>query len=156
MSKIARSSPQLEWVFASKGQIPPNAVQGGVEPDGKPLFVARQFHDGGLHVGKAAPHLGGLNIGYGGKEVHFDDYYVLVGDARCLKWVEAKGPVQPQNWIPLEGGHEQDGKELFIGKTRYEGGEHIGKVGTHFKQGINFGYGGKEKQADSYYVLSLV
>ncbi|KAK9760576.1 hypothetical protein K7432_015265 [Basidiobolus ranarum] len=149
--------PALDWVYASGGSIPPNAVQGGVETDGKPLFIARQFYQGGLHIGKAAPHLKGIAIGFGGKEISLKDYYVLCGDARQLRWVECHGTCNPDNWKPIEAGHENDGKPLFVAKTRYDGGEHIGKVGTHLKGGMCFGYGGKEKTTkDAYYVLAYL
>ncbi|ORX93510.1 hypothetical protein K493DRAFT_338247 [Basidiobolus meristosporus CBS 931.73] len=149
--------PAFDWIYASGGSIPPNAVQGGVEADGKPLFIARQFYQGGLHIGKAAPHLKGIAIGYGGKEISLKDYYVLCGDARQLRWVECHGTCNPDNWRPIEAGHENDGKPLFIAKTRYDGGEHIGKVGTHLKGGMCFGYGGKEKTTkDAYYVLAYL
>ncbi|KAJ1939190.1 hypothetical protein EC988_007383, partial [Linderina pennispora] len=47
----------FQWVSCSNGHIPPNAVQGGIERDGKPLFVARAMYKGGLHPGKAGPHI---------------------------------------------------------------------------------------------------
>lgn len=37
------------WVPASNGQVPPDAVQGGM--DGEPLFVARAKHEGDLIPG---------------------------------------------------------------------------------------------------------
>ncbi|ORY02974.1 hypothetical protein K493DRAFT_334396 [Basidiobolus meristosporus CBS 931.73] len=105
--------PMLDWVYASGGSIPPNAVQGGVESDGKPLFIARQFYQGGLHVGKVGPHLKSISLGYDGKEINLKDYYVLCGDARQLRWVECHGICNPDNWRPVEAGHESDGKPLF-------------------------------------------
>ncbi|KAK9768710.1 hypothetical protein K7432_000463 [Basidiobolus ranarum] len=149
--------PPYDWIYASGGAIPPNAVQGGVESDGKPLFIARQFYQGGLHVGKAAPHLKSISIGYGGKEINLKDYYVLCGDARQLRWVECHGVCKPDNWRPIEAGHESDGKPLFVSKTRYDGGEHVGKAGTHLNGGMSFGFGGKEKTTkDSYFVLAYL
>ncbi|KAI7833714.1 hypothetical protein BX661DRAFT_177398 [Kickxella alabastrina] len=66
----------LQWVSASNNHIPLNPVQGGIEKNGKPLFVARAMYKGGLHPGK-----GGCNIGWGHKEVAVADYQVLCGDA---------------------------------------------------------------------------
>ncbi|ORX88770.1 hypothetical protein K493DRAFT_319211 [Basidiobolus meristosporus CBS 931.73] len=154
MLKVARSLPEFEWVYASGGSIPPNAVQGGYESDGRPLFIARYFHKDGLHIGKAAPHLKGINFGYDGKEHCKKEYYVLCGPASKLHWVQCEGPVNPTNWVPLEAGREADGKELFIAKIKYEGGEHIGKAGEHLL-GICFPYGGKERIEASYYVLAI-
>ncbi|KAJ1838175.1 hypothetical protein LPJ57_011209, partial [Coemansia sp. RSA 486] len=42
----ANATRGLQWVNASNGQIPPQAVQGGVETDGTPLFVARAMYKG--------------------------------------------------------------------------------------------------------------
>jgi hypothetical protein len=42
-------------------------VQGGYEANGTPLYIGRGEYSGGVHIGKVAPHLGGLLIAYGGK-----------------------------------------------------------------------------------------
>ncbi|KAJ9061668.1 hypothetical protein DSO57_1018356 [Entomophthora muscae] len=91
------------WVKSSDGSIPPQAVQGGREIDGKPLYICRQWHKGGLHIGKTATHLNGCYIAYGGnlfsywcliwvgKEVFNKECYVLCGPATQLRWIECKG-----------------------------------------------------------------
>ncbi|KAK9719240.1 hypothetical protein K7432_004934 [Basidiobolus ranarum] len=152
-----QQKPKFEWVHATDGSVPPNAVQGGIEADGKPLFIARQYYQGGLHPGKAAPHLKGLAIGYAGKEITLKEYYVLCGDARQLRWIECKGPVRTDSWKPIEGCEEKDGKPLYVAKVRTQGGEHLGKTGPHLKGGMNYSYGGKEKtHKDTYYVLAYL
>ncbi|KAK9695892.1 hypothetical protein K7432_012746 [Basidiobolus ranarum] len=151
----AQSHPAVQWVYAKDGQIPPNAVQGGVEADGKPLYIGRQKYEGGLQIGKVAEHVKGLSISYANKEVILPDYYVLCGDGNQLRWVEHSGPAIAENFTPLEGGREADGQELYITKTRFEGGEQVGKSGPHLEEGMVFGYGGKSKSSNIYYVLSL-
>ncbi|KAK9716725.1 hypothetical protein K7432_006716 [Basidiobolus ranarum] len=145
----------VQWVYAKGGQIPPNAVQGGAEADGKPLYIGRQHYEGSEQVGKVAEHINGLAISYGNKEVVLPDYYVLCGDAKQLRWVECNGPASGESYTPLQAGKEADGKELYITKTRYEGGEQVGKSGPHIAEGMLFAYGGKSKSSNIYYVLSL-
>ncbi|KAJ2816538.1 hypothetical protein FBU31_006538, partial [Coemansia sp. 'formosensis'] len=86
----ANANRGIQWVSASDGFIPDRAVQGGVEKDGAPLFVARAIYKGGLHPGKAGRHIenGGCAIGFGHKEVNVREYQVLCGDASQLYWVK--------------------------------------------------------------------
>jgi hypothetical protein len=65
------------WIAGSGGQIPDGAVVCGRSADGDPLFVARANLNGGLHPGKIRFNLGAAFIGWGGKEVHVNDYEVL-------------------------------------------------------------------------------
>ncbi|KAI9503744.1 hypothetical protein BX070DRAFT_140733 [Coemansia spiralis] len=152
----ANSSRGFQWVSAAGGFIPPNAVQGGIEVDGKPLFVARAMYKGGLHPGKAAEHIqdGGCSIGYGHKEVNLGEYQVLCGDASKLKWINQINELIIQGFTPVEGGYEETGEPLFIAKTMYDGSQQLGKCAPHIKKGMSFPYGHKEKTADKYLVLA--
>ncbi|ORX69528.1 hypothetical protein DL89DRAFT_205938, partial [Linderina pennispora] len=146
------------WVSCSNGHIPPNAVQGGIERDGKPLFVARAMYKGGLHPGKAAPHLedGGCNIGWGHKEITVSDYQVLCGDASRLRWVKQEGSLSIQGFVPVQAGHEESGEPLYIAKTLVDGSQQLGKCAPHIKKGMSYPYGHKERDASEYMVLSYV
>ncbi|KAJ1668711.1 hypothetical protein IW140_001998 [Coemansia sp. RSA 1813] len=152
----ANSSRGFQWVTTKNNQIPPNAVQGGVEKDGKPLFVARAMYKGGLHPGKAGEHIqgGGCSIGFGHKEVNLNEYQVLCGSANNLKWVEQENSLVVQGFTPVEGGYEESGEPLFIAKTLYDGSQQLGKCGAHIKHGMSFAYGHKEKSVDKYMVLA--
>ncbi|KAJ1975232.1 hypothetical protein H4R35_003242 [Dimargaris xerosporica] len=155
-SPQARS--QFQWVPATNGSIPPNAVQGGREKDGKPLYIARQWYKGGLHPGKAAPHLDGFYMCYDSKEIQLKEYFVLCGPAKALQWIEVNGRVEPNGalWTPVTECHEADGKPLYIAKTRYDGGEQLGKAGPHLDSYMCFPFGDKERDAKHYYVLAYV
>ncbi|KAJ1905014.1 hypothetical protein IWQ60_012357 [Tieghemiomyces parasiticus] len=154
------NGPQLrnlfQWVPASNGTIPPNAVQGGREGDGKPLYIARAFYKGGLQPGKAAPHLDGAYIAYDGKEVQLKEYFVLCGPGKALRWVACHGSVNfaGANVQPVSECHEESGEPLFIAKASYDGGEQIGKAGPHLRNGMVFGYADKERSAKEYFVLA--
>ncbi|KAJ1907126.1 hypothetical protein LPJ81_000960 [Coemansia sp. IMI 209127] len=156
MRGSANSSRGFQWVTAKNNYIPPNAVQGGVEKDGKPLFVARAMYKGGLHPGKAGEHIqgGGCSIGFGHKEVNLNEYQVFCGSANNLRWVEQENSLVIQGFNPVEGGYEESGEPLFIAKTLYDGSQQLGKCGSHIKHGMSFAYGHKEKSVDKYMVLA--
>jgi hypothetical protein len=111
-----------------------------------------------VQVGKVAPHLKGCFIPYGCKERFFDDCEVLCGDAGKLRWVEVRSRCQPKGWVPVEAGHEKDGSKLWVARILEGDAELVGKVGSHFKTGIVYGYGMEEKYArdgEVYQVLAL-
>ncbi|KAL6059295.1 Carbohydrate-binding module family 12 protein [Balamuthia mandrillaris] len=63
--------------------MPKGALQAGQEKDGKPLFIARAKHAGGVHPGKAGSHLkGGMTLAFNGEEVQKDVFEVLVREDR--------------------------------------------------------------------------
>lgn len=66
------------WMRAAGGNIPPHAVAGGQTEDGEPLFVGRVAHEGSVTVGKVQPSHGCCYIAYGGQELSFPDYEILV------------------------------------------------------------------------------
>ncbi|KAJ2045903.1 hypothetical protein H4S04_005372 [Coemansia sp. S16] len=145
----------LQWVTASDGHIPPNPVQGGIESDGTPLFVARAIYKGGLHPGKAGQHLegGGCTIGYGSKEVGLSEYQVLCGDASRLRWAAQEGSLNIQNCVPFPAGHEESGEPLYVAKTLHDRSQQLGKCAPHIKKGMSFPYGHKEITTEKYMVL---
>lgn len=67
-----------QWLASSGGNIPSNAVTAGQSEDGEPLYIGRVVHDGALTVGKIQPSHGVCYIPYGGQELSFPDYEVLV------------------------------------------------------------------------------
>ncbi|KAJ2361459.1 hypothetical protein H4S01_005252 [Coemansia sp. RSA 2610] len=152
----AHGSRNLHWVKASNGYIPPNAVQSGVEADGKPLFLARAPYQGGVHPGKVGQHIqgGGFSVGYGHKEHNLPDYEVLCGDASKLRWVKQEGALVIQGFVPVPVGHEETGEPLYAAKTLYEGSQQPGKCAPHIKKGMSFAYGHKERETDNYLVLA--
>jgi hypothetical protein len=66
------------WVHSSHGSVPPNAVSGGRTSAGEPLYIGRTWHQGSLTVGKIHPSHGSLYIPYGGAEIPFKQYEVLI------------------------------------------------------------------------------
>lgn len=66
------------WIANSGSNIPPNAVAGGQSEEGEALYVGRVLHEGALTVGKVQPSHGVCYIPYGGQELGFPDYEILV------------------------------------------------------------------------------
>ena len=63
---VAHTMHQLEWMPASDGEVPPEAVHAGHMADGTSLYLARASIGGGMHLGMLCPELGGARFGYGG------------------------------------------------------------------------------------------
>lgn len=107
--------------------FPPDALQIGHDGSGQPLFSARAWHEGGLQLGKAGPHLNrGCSISYGGAEIQTDTYEVLCAarpDPALLKWMcfNHGEEMRVEGWQPVEGGRERDGQSLFVAKGEWEG-----------------------------------
>lgn len=62
----------------SGAAVPDNALPGGETEDGEPLFVGRVQHNDTVTIGKVQPSHGTCYISYGGEELAFGDYEVLV------------------------------------------------------------------------------
>lgn len=68
----------LSWVPSGHGAVPPNAVRGGQTASGETLYIGRAPLEGSLTPGKIHPSNGCLYVPFGGAEVSFPTYEVLV------------------------------------------------------------------------------
>ncbi|GJQ79411.1 hypothetical protein Trydic_g16270 [Trypoxylus dichotomus] len=66
------------WIDCSGADVPSNALPAGETEDGEPLYVGRVFHDGTLTVGKVQQSHGVCYVPYGGEELPYQDYQILV------------------------------------------------------------------------------
>lgn len=138
---------RLHWVTTQYGNpVPYKAVAGGFQPcPPATLYVCRAFYNGGMHPGKL--YQGHCNIGWGGREIVLDHYQVLTSYS-SLHWVRTGyGDIPPG---AVQGGYQHDGP-LYICRTKYQGGLHIGKV---IKENCNIGWGGREITIPIYDVLT--
>jgi hypothetical protein len=55
-----------------------NHFPGGKTEDGETLYIGRVKHDGTLTIGKVQPSHGVCYISYGGKEIRYSDFEILV------------------------------------------------------------------------------
>lgn len=68
----------VNWIPSGHGQVPHNAVPGGHTASGEPLYIGRVFHMGSMTPGKIHPSHRNLYIPFGGQEMAFSNYEVLV------------------------------------------------------------------------------
>lgn len=155
-----RTSPTqvdaLQWVSASDRQVPPNAIMIGQEVDGRPLYFGRGSYENSLQPGKVGRHLcKGLAIAFSKREFDISSYYVLCGDASCLRWSFCQGSIIPPGLRPIIGGSDKNGETLYLAKCTFLGSDQIGKAGGHLR-GMKFGFDGREFEMDSYFVLCVI
>lgn len=68
----------VQWVYASNGQIPSNALPGGFDANNEQLYVARAEHNGALIPGKLVPSHGVAYVAWGGVENPKENYEVRI------------------------------------------------------------------------------
>ncbi|KAL2920207.1 hypothetical protein HK105_200275 [Polyrhizophydium stewartii] len=145
----APKAPRVDigWEPCSMGHVPEFAVVGGQEKDGE-LFVGRVFDLLVLEIDIVA------DVAWGGKEVMMPSYEVLVADDAHLEWVAVRNNniSLRDEYSPIIGGREADGKELYIGRYHRDGNWVPGKVGDHVG-GIAYSFGGNEHIARDFEVL---
>jgi len=67
-----------QWVPTSGSNIPPQAIPAGETKEGEPLFVGRVQHEGTVTIGKVQPSHGVCYIPFGGQELAFQNYEILL------------------------------------------------------------------------------
>jgi len=148
----------VAWVLTTGKKIPHDAIQGG-EERGERLYICRAYYEGGLMIGKAC-HVfkKGAVIGYSHKEIHLEQYEILVGDSRAVKWVHVSGELDIKNLgaRPVEGGREPNGEPQYIIQAPYNGAVHPGKACESFGNGCFIPYDGTEKKVKEYAILCYV
>lgn len=60
-----------------------------------------------------------------------------------MKWYDATAGDIPEGKVPIQGGYEESGEQLYHALTRIDGFWVPGKTGKHLR-GANFPYGGRE------------
>ncbi|KAB0798227.1 hypothetical protein PPYR_09220 [Photinus pyralis] len=68
----------MQWVSSSGSYIPPGAVPAGHTSSGETLYLGRVRHGNSITVGKVHPSHGCLYIPFGGNEVNYNSYEILV------------------------------------------------------------------------------
>eukprot|EP00842_Homolaphlyctis_polyrhiza_P002114 jgi/Hompol1/2903/HPOL_006262-RA len=149
-----QSMPPVAWVLTHGKMFPPNAILGGTEITGEPLFIIRAWWEGSIVVGKGGRSFGGL-IPFHGREIQVDVFEVLIGSPQSVRWMEASGIVNPAMFSKLiEGGHENEGRATFIAQAQYSGGVHPAKA-VPGSNGAYLSWGGREHLVNPYRMLVL-
>ncbi|XP_006621855.1 uncharacterized protein LOC102675334 isoform X1 [Apis dorsata] len=66
------------WVPTTGNNIPHNAIPGGETEDGEPLYVGRVQHEGSITIGKVQPSHSVCYIPYGGVEIAYPEYEIMI------------------------------------------------------------------------------
>ena len=114
IAEKTRLPPGLAWVGASNGRVPNGAIEAGRDPDGQRSFVGRANHAGGIEPGKISPSHGCLLISYGGKEIAYKEYEVLMladAESVSVRWVESADGKAPPNAVAV--GWDKSNKEAY-------------------------------------------
>ena len=142
----------LVWVRGARGQVPPNAIVGGNESDGRLLYVSRAFYQGSDIPGKTATHLPGCNIAVQGKEITIEEDFEILTGSNNYVWTELAQPSKLLTISPIVGGFEAEGREIFIAKGKHKGFWIPGKY--YSKQNVcRIPFGGEEVLTEEFQVL---
>ncbi|XP_023341960.1 uncharacterized protein LOC111711763 isoform X2 [Eurytemora carolleeae] len=142
-----------KWVRTSGDDIPPRAMEAGHDNEGRPLYVGRARHEGGLFPGKVNPRHNCCYIPWGGEEHSKEEYDILVAPRNCdLTWVDASNGHIPTGAV--QGGFNENNDPLYIGRAHIEDSFAVGKVNP--EHGCCYvAYGGAEHAKEHYQVLVI-
>jgi hypothetical protein len=68
----------VSWVDAAGDAVPPKAINAGNSEANEPLYIGRATHEDQPTVGKYHPANGSVYVSYGGKEIPYAEFQVLV------------------------------------------------------------------------------
>lgn len=72
-----------EWKESRKDEIPQGALEAGYSETGEKLYIGRIKHKGSMCLGKVHPSHKCLYIVFGGKEIAYKAYQILVPSKEC-------------------------------------------------------------------------
>lgn len=144
--------------FAQSIPIPANAIFGGYDFDGTPMYVCSGIWNNAVYGGKRRSDGNSCDMSYGGSEVFSSNFVVLTNPNQTnanhiskFYW-EASSNQQPIPADAVPTGFE-NGYSLYSCRASYNGGTAIGKL-TNLKL-CYFGYSYIEAFTSSYDVLAL-
>ncbi|KAI8820723.1 uncharacterized protein EV422DRAFT_529892 [Fimicolochytrium jonesii] len=153
--KANKTLPPVQWVLTEGNSIPQGAIPGGKDVDGTTLYIARAFHNGGVHIGKASSKLkDGAHISYSGKEIAVQKYEILLGFENAVRWIDGEGRLNKRDYKMVEGGRESDGTPIYIGQAHLHGAVTPGKVGESIENGCSVAFDDDEKFEKHYRFLT--
>lgn len=140
----------MSWVSSSiRDVLPRDAILGGRDSDGSPIYVGRASHDGATLICKVLPSKQAAYVATNGIEISKLHYEVLVG--RSVKWKSEKNGKVPRD--AFAAGRAQNGETLYIGRAHHMGSLTLGKV--HPTHGcLYMPFGGGEVSQKEYEVLT--
>ena len=139
------------WVNSSNGSVPSNAVVGGSDVNGEPLYVGRAIQSDNVLPGKVVCSHGVCYVGHAGHEHAHREYQVLTNPSGSnLIWINATRGNVPLG--ALQAGRQNDGEALYVGRAWHSGSLVTGKV--HPSHGVLYAsFGGDDLPFIDYEIL---
>lgn len=128
-------------VAADNGFVPQDAIRGGTDVDGTPLYVRSAFYNSAVLPGKLHSSFGGCNISYAGVEHTVTSYNVLIPD-----WFG-----DPK--YDFQAGTDVNGAPLYICRAYLSTGIYPGTKQESWTN-CNVGLSGLEETSNRFDVLS--
>jgi hypothetical protein len=146
-----RDGSTLLFMYTA-GEVPQNAIQGGSESTGEPLYYCHAQYNGTWQPGKIRPGFAGCNVPYGGLEHVVSRYQVLVDLNPSMPYnkVSAQNGVLPADAV--KAGVDSDGENLYLCSASINGGTHPGKLKPSLGACL-IPFGGTETAITTYSVL---
>lgn len=91
-----------------------NAVHGGNDSDGSPMYVGRAFHEGDQLPAKVIPSKNACYVSHNGLEIFKPNFDLLSGAG--FTWVGSSNGHVPAGAVVA--GNQQTGEPLFVGKVK--------------------------------------
>lgn len=144
----------LRWVWASNGQVPPNAVR-TTGPSGSRTYIGRAHFQGSVTPGTIVPERKACCIAWGGNEHMIRIYEVLCTNGSFVQITTTDADALLQ---ATTGGISEGGEPIFIGRAKHKGNWIAGKIQrSHGPLGMCYiPYGGKEVGCPEYQVFIAV
>lgn len=140
----------VSWVHSNVTSVlPRDAILGGRDSDGAPIYVGRATHAGAVLPCKILPSKQAAYVGTDFQEILKPNYEVLVG--RDVRWKKDKNGKVPRD--AFVAGRTPTGEALYIGRAEHHGSLTIGKVHPAHSC-LYIPYGGKEVPIKEYEVLT--
>ncbi|XP_037508481.1 uncharacterized protein LOC119384936 [Rhipicephalus sanguineus] len=140
-----------DWVRASDGHVPKNALVAGQNLNGECFYVGRVMLRGNLLPGKVLPSAKVCFVSLEQIEFSSNVYEVLVkAPSVNYQWVRMGGCVMPRNAIPA--GRSATGELVYIGRHEHKGELTPGKV-IPSQRCIYIPYLGKEIRYRDFEIL---
>jgi len=126
----------LVWVGTHSGEVPPNAVEAGMDgvKSFSPLYIGRVNTGSAVLIGKCGGTIAGCNYGLNGKEYLAKDYEILCASnaetAKRLRWVQVTSMNETFAHRMVSGDCvDAVGNRLVIARARFRNGTHPGYAG---------------------------
>jgi hypothetical protein len=145
----AADEPGLNWVFASRGNIPKGSLAVGKGTNGDALYACRaRLANGSEQPGRIREPMLGCAVTFGGLEWSIGAYQVLRDDGpKTIKWLTSTDAARSA--YPV--GRDADGTVLHLCRAKLvDGSVQIGKTAA---SGCVYGAGGKEQSTADFEVL---